>query len=73
MRHPRSATASPAAPARQLPPPVTFICTGCDAVEHRRTSALPEHWTTLDVGSDIHAFCGECSERRERPTPGTWQ
>ncbi len=49
-------------PARRMPPPITFICSGCDCVEHRRTDALPQGWTTQQVCDDIHAYCADCSE-----------
>jgi len=68
----RTAKAFADAPARKLPPAITFICTGCEAVEHRRTPALPEGWTTQDVGDDVHAFCAECSEDAAAPR-NTWQ
>lgn len=49
-------------PARQLPPPVTFICSSCECVEHRRTPALPRGWTTRQVCDDIFAYCADCSD-----------
>lgn len=50
------------APARRLPPPITFICHGCECVEHRRTPALPKGWTTKQVCADVHAYCADCSD-----------
>lgn len=39
----------------------TFQCTACEVVEHRRTHALPQGWHTEEVGSDIVAYCPDCT------------
>ncbi|MEJ2411249.1 MAG: hypothetical protein P8Y58_04685 [Novosphingobium sp.] len=55
-RHTRTAPAT-----LPLMPAVTFICTACKAVEHRRTAVLPEHWATETIGDDIYAYCPDCA------------
>ncbi|GGZ02492.1 hypothetical protein [Novosphingobium colocasiae] len=51
----------PADQPRPVPPPCTFICTGCECVEHRRTPVLPEGWTTIEARGDILAYCPDCA------------
>jgi hypothetical protein len=57
-------TKNAAAPQPRAKPavrPITFICTACEIVEHRRTPRLPEGWATEEIGDDIYAYCPECA------------
>lgn len=49
------------APQRPLAPPVTFICTACEAHEHRRNPTLPENWASETIGFDIYVYCPDCA------------
>ncbi|GEM_PF-3730505 len=60
MRLNRQSTA-----ARRAAPQVTFICTGCETVQHARNSALPKHWTLKETRRDIEVYCGPCSATAE--------
>lgn len=49
-------------PALCPPLPYTFICTGCECVEHRRTPALPKGWATRQDREDVFAYCPNCKD-----------
>lgn len=57
---PAKAPAQTQAPARPAFP-FTFICTGCETVEHRRTPALPKLWALEEIGHDLYAYCPGCA------------